>query len=95
MENSLEKNQSSDVPMIEQYKVEGMMVHASKIVKICVTCLIVAFVSIVAIVWIFTSKYNERNQNWLEVYNRLLENRSTVTEVQHEPTEKIQQLPPA
>ena len=94
MEKSLEKNQNSDVPMIEQYKVEGMMVHASRIVRIVVACLIVAFVSIVAIVWIFTSKYNERNQNWLEVYNRLLENRGAVTEVQHEPTEKIQQFAP-
>ena len=83
-----------DVPMIELYKVEGMMVHTSRIVRNCVIGIVVGFLAIVAIVFIFTSKYNERNQNWLEVYNRLLESRYPVAEVLHENTENIQQLSP-
>ena len=88
------ENKEQDIPMIELYKVEGMMVHTSRIVRNCVIGIIVGFLAIVAIVLIFTSKYNERNQNWLEVYNRLLESRYTVAEVLHENTENIQQLSP-
>ena len=88
------ENKEQDVPMIELYKVEGMMVHTSRIVRNCVIGIIVGFLAIVSIVFIFTSKYNERNQNWLEVYNRLLESRYPVAEVLHENTENIQQLSP-
>lgn len=88
------ENKEQDVPMIELYKVEGMMVHTSRIVRNCVIGIIVGFLAIVAIVFIFTSKYNERNQNWLEVYNRLLQSRYPVTEVLHENTGNIQQLSP-
>ena len=88
------ENNENDVPMIELYKVEGMLVHTSRIVRNCVIGIIVGFLAIVAIVFIFTSKYNERNQNWLEVYNRLLESRYTVTEVQNENAENIQQFSP-
>ena len=51
------ENKEQDVPMIELYKVEGMMVHTSRIVRNCVIGIIVGFIAIVAIVFIFTSKY--------------------------------------
>lgn len=86
-----EKNLENDVPTIELYKVENIMVHASRIVRNCVIGIVAGFMAIVLIVWIFTSKYNERNQNWLEVYNRLLESRGTVTEVQNEHTGNMEQ----
>ena len=90
-----EKKRTEEIPKIELYKVEGIMVHAGKIVRNCVICLICAFIAIVMIVWIFTTKYNERNQNWLEVYNRLLESRQTQTEVLDGTAEEMEQFPAA
>ena len=89
------EEKKEDIPKIELYKVEGMMVHTSRIVRNCIIGIICAFFAIVSIVWIFTTKYNERNQNWLEVYNRLLQSRPTLTEVQNGNTGNMEQLPPA
>lgn len=90
-----QEQRTEEVPKIELYKVEGIMVHTSRIVRNCIIGIICAFMAIVAIVWIFTTKYNERNQNWLEVYNRLLTSRPTLTEVQNGNTGNMEQLPPA
>ena len=88
-----------DVPMIEQYKVETSLVHASKtrraalIMCILATiCIMFSIIGIVVIVDIFTSKYNARTKDWIELA-KVLANRTEVTEVLNENTSSIQQLP--
>ena len=89
-----------DTEMIELYKVEGAIVHASEMSKnakiICIIAGVIAALAIVAnvfIVQIFTTKYNARTKDWLDT-TRLLIERISVTEVTNEYAEDLQQFSP-
>ena len=90
---------NDDVPMIEEYKVDTIMVHASKIcrfamvISICAMIAVVSFIiGIVRIVDIFTSKYNVRTKDWLDTLQSF-STRTSVTEVWDGNTEEVQQFP--
>ena len=89
--------EKDDTPTIELYKVESIIVHASKMSRNALIGFVLAlaaiFAIVVAIVLIFTTKYNERNEYWQETIKMLISSRPAVTEVQHENTEDLQQLP--
>lgn len=92
--------EKNDTPMIELYKVEGAIVHASEMSKnakiICIIAGIIAALAIIAnvfIVQIFTTKYNARTKDWLDT-TRLLIERIAVAEVANEYAENIQQFAP-
>ena len=90
-----------DVPKVELYKVETSLVHAGKTrraaVIICILatlCILFSIIGNVVIVDIFTSKYNARTKEWIELA-KALANNPAVTEVANESTdttEAIQQL---
>ena len=89
----------TDIPMVEQYKVETALVHASKTRRaaliICILatiCIMFSLIGNVVIVEIFTSKYNARTKDWIDLAKDLA-NRTAVTEVANENTGSIQQLP--
>lgn len=90
---------NDDVPMIEEYRVESTIVHASRISRnakiICICAMVVvvsAIIGMVRIVDIFTSKYNSRTKDWLDTLS-MLANRIPVAEVLNGDTETLQQLP--
>lgn len=85
----MEKN--DDTPMIELHKVDTTMAYAARIVRDVKIIVAVCMVTVIAIVFIFVSKYNERTSDWLKTYNLL---RTGQTEVQNESAEDIQQLSP-
>ena len=85
-----ENRKDPDVPMIELYKVDTIMAYAARIVRDVKIIVAVCIAAIIAIVFIFVSKYNERTSDWLRTYNLL---RSGQTEVADAQTEEIQQLP--
>lgn len=89
-ERNQEKNRENDVPMVELYKVDATMAHAEKIVRDVKIIVAICLVTIIGIVFIFVSKYNERTSDWLKTYNML---RSGQTEVWNGNAETIQQLP--
>lgn len=84
-------NQKNDVPMIELHKVDTALAYAARIVRDVKIIVAVCMVAIIAIVFIFVSKYNERTSDWLKTYNQL---RTWKTEVTDGNTEKIQQFTP-
>ena len=93
MENRrMEQARNDDVPMIELHKVDTVMAYAAKIVRDVKIIVAICMVAVIAIVFIFVSKYNERTSDWLKTYNLL---RTGQTEVADESAEEIQQLPPA
>lgn len=79
-----------ETPMIELYKVDTIMAYAARIVRDVKILVCVALAAIIAIVFIFVSKYNERTSDWLKTYNLL---RTGQTEVANENAEEIQQFP--
>lgn len=94
------KGSENDVPMVEEYRVESIIVHASRISRnakiICICAMIVVVSSIigmVSVVDIFTTKYNSRTKEWLDTLS-VLANRIHITEVRDANTETLQQLPP-
>ena len=90
-ERKLAKNNGAeDVPMIELHKVDTAMAYAARIVRDVKIMIAIVMVTVIAIVFIFVSKYNERTSDWLKTYNLL---RSGQTEVANESTEEIQQFP--
>ena len=88
MENQSPKN---DTPMIELYKVDTLMAYAARIVRDVKIIVAVCMVAIIAIVFIFVSKYNERTTDWLKTYNML---RTGQTEVVNGNAETVQQFAP-
>ena len=82
--------EKEDVPMIELHKVDTAMAYAARIVKDVKIIVGIFVVMVIAIVFIFVSKYNERTSDWLRTYNLL---RTGETEVQNANTETIQQFP--
>lgn len=84
-------NQKNDVPMIELHKVDTALAYAARIVRDVKIIVAVCLVTIIAIVFIFVSKYNERTSDWLKTYNQL---RAWKTEVTDGNAEKIQQFTP-
>lgn len=91
--------EKEEVPMIEQYKVETALVHSSKtrkaalIISILATiCIICSIIGNVVVVDIFTTKYNARTKDWIELAKALITNQTTITEVTNESTGEIQQL---
>lgn len=90
-----------DIPMVEQYKVETALVHASKTRRaaliICIlatVCILFSIIGNVVIVDIFTSRYNARTKDWIDLA-KALANDTAVTEVANESTDttgEIQQL---
>ena len=96
--NDKERIAQEEVPMVEQYKVESSLVHASKTRKAAVIISIVAAVCILAsiignvvIVDIFTTKYNTRTKDWIELVKAMV-GKTAVTEVDNAYTEKMEQL---
>ena len=96
--NDKERIAQEEVPMVEQYKVESSLVHASKTRKAAVIISIVAAVCILAsiignvvIVDIFTTKYNTRTKDWIELVKAMV-GKTAVTEVDNAYTETMEQL---
>lgn len=94
----------SDTPMIEEYRVQAALVHASKTAKhahylsiICIVLVIVALVcnmvTSIRTVDIFTSKYNDRTEKWINAYMDMVQ-KITDGGADNEYTEEIQQLSP-
>jgi len=93
-------DQKNDVPMIEEYRYESAMMHATKKSKYAIIAAIFAnIVTIIALIVVFlvvqdfTTKYNARTNKWLDTIMALV-NRTAVTEVTDGYTEILQQLPP-
>ena len=84
-------NPKNDTPMIELHKVDTVMAYAARIVRDVKIIVAVCVVAIIAIVFIFVSKYNERTSDWLKTYNLL---RTAQTEGYNGNAEKIQQFTP-
>ena len=84
-------NEKNDVPMIELHKVDTTMAYASKIVRDVKIIVAIVMAAIIAIIYIFVSKYNERTSDWLKTFNMLI---SGQTEVTDGNTEEIQQYAP-
>ncbi len=96
--NERERNAQEEVPMIEQYKVESSLVHASKtrraavIISVLATiCILASIIGNVVVVEIFTSKYNSRTKDWIDLA-KALAGKTAVTEVDNAYTEKMEQL---
>ena len=92
-------NDKEDVPMIEKYKVETALVHTAKsrraAVIVCILaalCIIGSIIGNVLIVEIFTSKYNARTKDWIDLAKELARG-TAITEVADE-TATIQQYAP-
>ena len=88
-----EEKRQDDTPMIELHKVDAIMAHAGKIVRDVKIVVAIFAAIIIAIVYIFVSKYNARTNDWLKTFEYVL-NRTTATEVSNGNTEEIQQLSP-
>ena len=93
-------DQKNDVPMIEEYRYESAMMHATKkskyaiIAAICANIVtIIALIVVFLVVQDFTTKYNARTNKWLDTIMALV-NRTAVMEVTDGYTEILQQLPP-
>lgn len=87
-----------DVPMIEEYRVESMMLHETRksrfMMIVAILCCIVAITAIIGNVWIveiFTTKYNSRTSEWLETVKVLVNNQAGA-EVQY--AEAMEQFTP-
>ena len=96
--NDKERIAQEEVPMVEQYKVESSLVHASKtrraavIISILATvCIIASIIGNVVVVEIFTSKYNTRTKDWIDLA-KALAGKTAGTEVDNAYTEKMEQL---
>ena len=96
--NDKERIAKEEVPMVEQYKVESSLVHASKtrraavIISILATvCILASIIGNVVVVEIFTSKYNTRTKDWIDLA-KALAGKTAVTEVDNAYTEKMEQL---
>ena len=90
MEGNRKQVPAEDTPMIELHKVDTTMAYAARIVRDVKIIVAICLATIIAVVFIFVSKYNERTSDWLKTYNLL---RSGQTEVQDGNAEQIQQLP--
>ena len=99
----MEKQQKNDVPMIEEYRVEAALVHASKTAKhahilsiICVILVLVALVcnmvTSIQTVDIFTTKYNDRTEKWINAYMDMVQKLVDTGGYDNEYTGEIQQL---
>jgi len=93
-----ERNVQEEVPMVEQYKVESSLVHASKtrkaavIISILATvCILASIIGNVVIVDIFTTKYNTRTKDWIELV-KAMAGKTAVMEVEDAYTETMEQL---
>ena len=96
--NDKERIAQEEVPMVEQYKVESSLVHASKtrraavIISILATiCILASSIGTVVIVEIFTSKYTSSTKDWIDLAQALA-GKTAVTEVDNAYTEKMEQL---
>ena len=93
-----ERNVQEEVPMVEQYKVESSLVHASKtrkaavIISILATvCILASIIGNVVVVDIFTSKYNTRTKDWIDLV-KAMAGKTAVMEVEDAYTETMEQL---
>ena len=81
-------NEKNDVPMIELHKVDTTMAYASKIVRDVKIIVAIVMAAIIAIIYIFVSKYNARTNEWLKTISEI--RRGT----EYVQTAEIQQYPP-
>ena len=99
----MEKQQKNDVPMIEEYRVQAALVHASKTAKhahilsiICVLLVLVALVcnmvTSIRTVDIFTTKYNDRTEKWISAYMDMVQKLVDAGGYDNEFAGEIQQL---
>lgn len=96
-----QKSNQDDVPMIEEYRVESTIVHASKwgrialIICICACIAVVSsFYGIVRVVDIFTTKYNARTSEWIAAFMEMAKKLGVEDGYENRYTETIQQYPP-
>ena len=89
----MEKNdeKTPDVPMVEQYKVDTAIVHASRIVRDVKIIVAVCMACIIALVLIFVSYYSARQREFLNTIN-MLTSTTTTAEVQNANT--VEQFAP-
>ena len=80
-----DNKEAPDVPMVEQYKVDTIVVHAGKVVRDVKIIVSVGAALILLIVYIFVSFYSSRQREFLNTINMLLETRTTA-EVQNAET---------
>lgn len=90
----MEKNdeKTPDVPMVEQYKVDAAIVHASRIVRDVKIIVAVCMVCIITLVMIFVSYYSARQREFLNTINMLVPKTTTTAEVQNANT--VEQFAP-
>lgn len=81
MEESNEK--APAVPMVEQYKVDNAIIHASRIVRDVKIIVAVCMLCIISLVMIFVSYYSARQRDFLNTINMLVPNTTTMAEVQN------------
>lgn len=89
----MEKNdeKTPDVPMVEQYKVDTAIIHASRIVRDVKIIVAVCMACIIALVLIFVSYYSARQREFLNTIN-MLTSTTTTAEVQNANT--VEQFAP-
>ena len=93
-------NDNNDIPMVEKYKVEAALVHSAKSRRAAVAvsilaaiCIIGSIIGNVLIVDIFTSKYNARTKDWIDLAKELARG-TAITEVADETATVQQYAPP-
>ena len=77
------------VPMVEQYKADNAIIHASRIVRDLKIIVSVGAALILLIVFIFVSFYSNRQKEFLNTINMLI---PKTVEVENGKT--VEQLPP-
>ena len=78
-----------DVPMIEQYKADNAIIHASRIVRDLKIIVAVGAALVLLIVFIFVSFYSNRQKEFLNTINMLIPKTVEVAN-----GETMEQLPP-
>ena len=100
-----QEQQRNDIPMIEEYRVQAALVHASKTAKhahilsiICIVLVLVALVcnmvTSIRTVDIFTTKDNDRTEKWINAYMDMVDKLTEAGGIDNATAEEIQQLSP-
>lgn len=81
MEEGNEKTPA--VPMVEQYKADNAIIHASRIVRDVKIIVAACMMCIIFLVLIFVSYYSARQREFLNTINMLVPNTTKTAEVQN------------
>ena len=101
MKEQQTNNQDNGVEMVPLYQVEGTLIHASKTTKrALILCylltglVLIALICNVIVVNIFTTKYNDRTEKWINAYREIVVKLTEAEGLENESTGQIQQFPP-